>query len=65
MANRLNEYPDNVPCPLVDTAIDCGDCIENQTVTDGGLAESSMPEAYKLKREWIQICKACGYHEYS
>ena len=65
MANRANEYPNEVLCPLVDEIIDCGDCIENQDVARGGINEASMPAKFKQKLDWKDICLHCKYHEYS
>lgn len=55
---------DNILCPLVDTLIDIGDCIENVDVVDGLIIESSLPDQYKQKENWKEICKNCKYHEY-
>ncbi len=55
---------DNILCPLVDTLINIGDCIENIDVVDGLITESSLPDQYKQKENWKEICKNCKYHEY-
>ena len=54
-------YPldDYIFCPLVDEKIDCVDCMENRYTCD-----SSIPEKYKRKKDWKDICNNCGYSEY-
>jgi len=63
MANRANEYPDHVLCPLADEVIEDIDCIENQDVVDGMIKPDTMPIQYKEKLNWRQICQNCKYHE--
>jgi len=46
-------------CPLVDKLIEVIDCIENRD-----LAESSVPNEYKKKNNWKEICKKCKYFNY-
>ncbi len=47
-------------CPLVDREISCVDCMENCDVKD-----SSIPDEYKRKEDWKNICKACPYYPYN
>lgn len=53
---------EDVFCPLVDERIDIGECIENTDVVDGIIKESTLPEQYKRKENWKEICKNCKYH---
>ena len=51
-------------CPLVDRKIEDIDCIENRDVVDGMLVESSLPDEYKRKINWKDICRNCQWHNY-
>lgn len=55
---------DKIRCPLVDHDIDDIDCIENRDVVDDMIVESSMPDKYKTKENWKEICMKCKYHNY-
>ncbi len=55
---------DKVQCPLVDAEIEDIECIENRDVVEQLIVESSMPEKYKQKVDWKEICKKCKYHNY-
>lgn len=46
-------------CPLVDEKITPVDCMENRDTRD-----ESIPDQYKQKENWKEICKNCKYHEY-
>lgn len=48
-----------VKCPLVDTWIDPVDCMENQ-----GNNEAAIPERFKHKQGWWEICKQCPFRDY-
>ena len=50
---------DNVLCPLVDREIDPVDCLENRAIK-----EEYIPEEYKTKENWKEICQNCPYHEW-
>lgn len=54
----------NVLCPLVDNSIEAIDCIENRDVVDGMIAEESLPDKYKRKSDWKEICRKCKWHNY-
>lgn len=54
---------ESVMCPLVDTSIEDIDCIENRDIVDGNLVEDGMPEKYKSKTDWKQICQLCKNHK--
>lgn len=51
-------------CSLVDEMIEDIDCIENRDVVDGMLVESSLPDKYKRKENWREICANCKWHNY-
>lgn len=53
-----------VSCPLVDREIEDIDCIENRDVVDGMIIESSLPDEYKRKKNWKDICRNCKWHSY-
>lgn len=48
-----------VLCPLIDGFIDGFDCMENQSIK-----EVAIPEKYKQKLDWKEICKQCKWREY-
>lgn len=56
--------PDFVMCPLVDQRIENIDCIENSDAVDGIIKKETVPEKFKRKPEWEQICKKCKWHGY-
>lgn len=53
-----------VMCPLVDELIEDIDCIENREIADDNLIESCLPERFKKKDNWKEICKKCQWHNY-
>lgn len=56
--------PNYVRCPLVDRKIEAIDCIENSDAVDGMLKKDSVPNCYKEKADWEEICKKCEWHNY-
>ncbi len=50
---------EKIICPLIDSPIDPVDCMENQV-----LKEKSIPEKFKKKEKWKEICKNCKYQDY-
>lgn len=51
-------------CPLVDDQIDEIDCLENTDIIDGFISdESHIPDYFKIKPDYKEICKKCKYHE--
>ena len=56
--------PDFVMCPIVDHRIEKLDCIENSDAVDGIIKKETVPEKFKRKPEWEQICKKCKWHGY-
>lgn len=51
-------------CPLVNANIENIDCIENRDVVDEMIIDDSMPDKYKQKENWREICKKCKWHNY-
>ena len=56
--------PDYVRCPLVDAMIENIDCIENSDAVDGLIKKDNVPERFKKKTNWEEICKNCKWHNY-
>ncbi|MGN0585320.1 MAG: hypothetical protein ACI4JD_07685 [Ruminococcus sp.] len=53
------ENDEKVLCPLIDKKISIVDCMENRETKD-----ESIPEAYKQKTDWKNICRNCKYYDY-
>ncbi len=54
----------SLKCPLTDNTIDPIDCIENIDIIDGFISdESHIPDEFKGKPDYKEICKKCKYHE--
>ena len=51
-------------CPLVDQEIESVDCIENADAVDGIIQKENVPDRFKKKPGWEEICKKCKWHEY-
>ena len=49
---------DRILCPLINNYIDIVDCMENRDTR-----EESIPQKFKVKEKWKEICKKCKYHE--
>lgn len=49
---------DEIFCPLVEENITIDDCMENREIR-----EASIPQKYKQKENWKDICKNCKYHD--
>lgn len=56
--------PDFVKCPLVDAKIENIDCIENAEAVDGIIKKNTVPEKFKKKTDWEEICQKCKWHGY-
>ncbi len=51
-------------CPLVNKEIDEIDCLENMDIIDEFISdESHIPEEFKVKPDYKDICKKCKFHE--
>ncbi len=64
MKSNRGEVVTEVFCPLVDEVIENIDCIENRDCVDGFIKLSSLPDKYKTKKDFINICKSCKWHNY-
>ena len=53
-----------VKCPLVDELIENIDCIENRDAVDGMIKKDNVPDRFKAKVDWKEICKKCKWHNY-
>lgn len=51
-------------CPLVDDIIEDIECIENRDAVDEMITEESLPNKYKRKSNWKEICRKCKWHNY-
>lgn len=49
-------------CPLVDELIDNADCFENCCVAEYQIKPDTLPERFKQKPNWRDICLDCKYH---
>ena len=63
MANRANEYSDEVLCPLINKTIPAGDCVMTQDIAEGVFNERILPNNLKVSN-LRNICNNCKYHEY-
>lgn len=55
---------DKVECPLVDKNIEDIECLETRDVVCKILKDECIPEEFKQKENWQEICKRCKYHNY-
>ena len=64
MESNNAEVVREVFCPLVDEIIEDIDCIENRDIIDGCFKMSCLPQKYKEKKDFIDVCKNCKWHNY-
>ena len=64
MGYNSEEVVREVFCPLVDEIIENIDCIENRDIIDGFFKMSCLPDKYKTKKDFENICKSCKWHNY-
>ena len=64
MEYNNRETVTEVFCPLVDAIIEDIDCIENRDIIDGFFKMSCLPDKYKVKKDFTEICKNCKWHNY-
>lgn len=50
---------DKILCPLLDDYTTPVDCMETRDIK-----EEFIPELFKKKDNWKEICENCKYHEY-
>lgn len=54
----------SMKCPLIDNNIDPMDCIENIDIIDDFISDDThIPNEFKVKPNYKEICKKCKYHE--
>ena len=58
------EYDDRVMCPLIDEKIDPMECVDVVDCVLNPLFLNSLPEKYKAKENFKEICKQCKWHCY-
>lgn len=52
-----------IMCPLVDQEVETIDCLENTDIIDGFISdESHIPDIFKVKKDYKDICKKCPNH---
>ena len=52
-----------IKCPLIDNRIIADiDCLENSDIADGIIKDAALPDEYKAKDNWREICKKCKNH---
>lgn len=49
----------NIICPLIDSTITPTECLDNQYTND-----EHIPDIFKIKIDWKEICKNCPYRKY-
>lgn len=54
---------DMIRCPLIDDMLEIGDCVVYSDVASGMLNENCIPDEFRQKEKWRDICNACKYHE--
>lgn len=55
---------DKVKCPLVDSIIEDVECLETRDVVCKIIKDECIPEKFKQKENWHEICKKCKYYDY-
>lgn len=56
--------PDEVMCPMIDEIIDSYICVGIRDIPAGLFKLECMPDRFKKKDNWIEICKACEWHDF-
>lgn len=57
-SNRL------VMCPILKEEIEDIECIETVDAIEGILKEEVIPDKFKEKENWKDICRKCKWHNY-
>ena len=58
------EYDERVMCPLIDETIEPIECVDVVACGLNPLFLNSLPEKYKAKENFKDICKQCKWHCY-
>lgn len=53
---------DTIECPLIDDLIYIGDCVVYSDIASGMIKERCLPDKFKAKENWRDICKNCQYY---
>lgn len=53
-----------VRCPLIEAEIEDIECIEVTDVAEQLLKETVIPEKFRKKENWKEICKGCRWHNF-
>ncbi|MCC8041959.1 MAG: hypothetical protein LIO69_00270 [Oscillospiraceae bacterium] len=48
-----------IMCPLIDRHISIDECMENREIK-----EKFIPEEFKEKEQWKDICQKCKYYDF-
>jgi len=51
-------------CPITEDRIEDIECIETRDAVDGLFIEDTVPEEYKKKENWKNICRECKWHNF-
>jgi hypothetical protein len=54
---------DTIECPIIGEKIETGDCVFYSDVASGMIKEGCIPDRFREKTDWREICKKCKYHE--
>lgn len=54
---------DSIRCPLIEDMIEIGDCVVYSDIASGMLKETCIPEKFRKKKNWRDICEKCKYHD--
>lgn len=55
---------DRVMCPLINEKIEPMDCVDIVDCVLNPLLLRALPDKYKAKENFIEICKQCKWHCY-
>jgi hypothetical protein len=53
---------DTIICPMINDLIEIADCVVYSDVTSGMLKDYCIPDKFKEKNNWRDICHRCNYH---
>lgn len=51
-------------CPILKEEIEDIECIETVDAIEGILKEEVIPDKFKEKENWKDICRKCKWHNY-
>ena len=60
-----NMIPENkIKCPLIDEEIEIIECIVNSDCISGMIKTENIPDKFKIRKDYKNICKNCEYHNF-